>query len=421
MDIELFIHGVPKGQQFWGKDDDIAYINNFYCIKEDNIGTNFLIEMRSVKSKNYCYYSYLKYKNVVASDGRSGAYFGISLRIDQYCVNAIGMYHLLNIIYNRYIINFLLTEETTQIKFIVPNFEVKNAEIKNIEKALIELIPLSFSPSDFQNISSLKITPSNSTPLLSLYDCSKENINSAIEKHFKVSISSDYPTSRERRQEQEMAQMQTSFVNSKEKEINELSGILEEERKKSNQLSKENDNLRQRLDRLEKECKENERRKTVEQLISEIKEPLRSIQKPLIKLSIFANTPVSTGFNSTTKVDEGETNQYSQSYLDWNLSKYIRIVILLIVILLIQVVQGYFTYSFNKNHEDFIKPKQTIQTFPTNQRNIEKDSNLVIGKTIKMITPYSTINYIKREITNIKCKKSTIKKLLSQKAIEKLI
>ena len=30
MDIEIFVHGVPNGQSFWGKEEDRNYFGNFY-------------------------------------------------------------------------------------------------------------------------------------------------------------------------------------------------------------------------------------------------------------------------------------------------------------------------------------------------------------------------------------------------------
>ena len=88
MDLELFIHGVPKGQKIWGKaENDLAYIQNFYT--QNNDETKFLVEIRSTKDTTFCYYSYLKYNNVVASDGRAGSYFGMTLRFDVYCADIV--------------------------------------------------------------------------------------------------------------------------------------------------------------------------------------------------------------------------------------------------------------------------------------------------------------------------------------------
>ena len=52
------------------------------------------IEARKVSGKSYCYYNYLKYNNVTASDGRAGAYLGITLRFDAYYKDILNIYQI---------------------------------------------------------------------------------------------------------------------------------------------------------------------------------------------------------------------------------------------------------------------------------------------------------------------------------------
>ena len=159
MDVEFFIHGVPQGQKIWGKTDDINYLNNFYNKQATDEDTKFLIEAHSVKNKDYYYYSYLKYKNVVNSEGRPGAYFGMTLRFDQYCSNVIGVHQLLDILYNKYVVNNLLIEEANKIKFAVSDFKAKDEEIKKIEKESLELLRIIFNSNDFSLKRSDRLNP----------------------------------------------------------------------------------------------------------------------------------------------------------------------------------------------------------------------------------------------------------------------
>lgn len=299
MELDLFIHGVPKGQKIWGKNDDTVYLNNFYGSNSNNEKNKFLIEIRSIKGKNYCYYSYLKCKDVVDYDSRPGGYFGISLRIDQYCTNVIGIYHLLDIIYQRYIVGNLLKEDSNRIKFIVQDFESADAKLKDVEAALMELMKLSLQAIDFQDIPSQPITSAGKLPILSLYDASNEIVGTIVRQNRKVSISSDYPTNKELKIRQEMEQAQSSFARNKEEEIDGLKANLQQEKERYNQLAIESNDLKLKVEQLEKKCKENERRKSVEQLIAELKEPLKNvqdalynIQKPLKDLSGYATVPV---------------------------------------------------------------------------------------------------------------------------------
>ena len=77
MTVDFILHGVPNGQDFWGANDDNHYFSTFYVQKSER--EYLSIEARKVSGKSYCYYNYLKYNNVTASDGRAGAYLGILL------------------------------------------------------------------------------------------------------------------------------------------------------------------------------------------------------------------------------------------------------------------------------------------------------------------------------------------------------
>lgn len=39
MDVEFFIHGVPKGESFWGKSEEKNFLGQFYDGKTDVKGT----------------------------------------------------------------------------------------------------------------------------------------------------------------------------------------------------------------------------------------------------------------------------------------------------------------------------------------------------------------------------------------------
>lgn len=46
MDIEIFVHGVPNGQSFWGKEEDRNYFGNFYG-QSNSDAVKYLIQTRS--------------------------------------------------------------------------------------------------------------------------------------------------------------------------------------------------------------------------------------------------------------------------------------------------------------------------------------------------------------------------------------
>ena len=56
MDIEIFVHGVPNGQSFWGKEEDRNYFGNFYGQSNSDV-VKYLIQTRSSNGKTFCYYN----------------------------------------------------------------------------------------------------------------------------------------------------------------------------------------------------------------------------------------------------------------------------------------------------------------------------------------------------------------------------
>ena len=104
MDIEIFVHGVPNGQSFWGKEEDRNYFGNFYGQSNSDV-VKYLIQTRSSNGKTYCYYNYLVYQNVIGSDGREGSYFGLSIRFDAYCKDFIGIYKILDTVFTAHVLN----------------------------------------------------------------------------------------------------------------------------------------------------------------------------------------------------------------------------------------------------------------------------------------------------------------------------
>jgi len=201
MDVELFVHGVPSGEGFWGKDDDRKYFGTFYDHSTDTV--KFLIQTRALQGKTYCYYNYLVYKtpdspvpNVVANDGRDGSYFGISLRLDAYCKNMGNMFRLLDYIYNTYILGHLLKTDKAKLKYAISDFANASATLKNTEQNLLQMLQNAFSADDFMTLQGFA-TGGGSYPSCNLYDCINESVMATMKQYGKIAISPYYPSAKE--------------------------------------------------------------------------------------------------------------------------------------------------------------------------------------------------------------------------------
>lgn len=301
MDLNMYIHGASKGQKIWSaakNENDLPYINNFYIRSDDSPESKLIVEILNIEEegKTFCYYSYLKYKDVVGADDRDGVYFGMTLRLDCYCVDFVSIYNILDTAYKKYIVGMLLVENNGIKKYTTTDFRSKDKELKDLMGNVISLIRLSLSSRDFIDLRNLKVT--NADPLtVSLLDCTKENILSVISKCSKVDISPYYPTANERRIQKNRKEQMATYEKTKEKEIEDLRNSLQQQ---INRSTTERNSLQQKVDELtaakekltasvsslEKEkqslqgrLRASEERKNASELVVSLREPLTKLAK----------------------------------------------------------------------------------------------------------------------------------------------
>lgn len=303
MEVELFVHGVPNGEGFWGKEEDRNYFGIFYDHSSDEV--KFLIQTRSFKGQSYCYYNYLVYKsagssspNVVGYDGRDGSYFGISLRLDAYCKDIINMYRILDTVYNVYVLGNLLKMEKTKLKYTTPDFASVSATLEAIEKDTIQLIQKAFSNESFVKLDGFVLSVGN-YPTFNLYDCAPDVIQSAIKQCSKVLISPYYPSGKEVAiQQQCNAQIQVvqqqcdsrlkADTDIRTKEMNEMSLSLASTKSQLSQLQlnitqKEGaiNQLNTEITRLKSELAIAGKNKKIAQIVAPLKEPITELAAAL--------------------------------------------------------------------------------------------------------------------------------------------
>lgn len=314
MEVELFVHGVPSGEGFWGKEDDRNYFGTFYDHSSDEV--KFLIQARALKGKPYCYYNYLVYKtvgsqtpNVVANDGRDGAYFGISLRLDAYCKDIINMYRILDTVFNVYVMGNLLKVEKSKLKYTTPDFASVANVLEGIEKATLQLIQNAFSGDSFTRLDGFAMSGGN-YPTSNLYDCTSESVMSAVKQYSRMAVSPYYPSSKEAVIQQQCnvqilaikqqcdARLKAD-ADARAKEKNELSASLSSARSQVSQLQSEIgekngtiSQLKGDVSRLKSETKNREQSKKAAQIVDSIREPimeLATILKHLVPESLERN------------------------------------------------------------------------------------------------------------------------------------
>jgi hypothetical protein len=135
MEAEFFIHG-PR-HAFYGKPEDSQYCQLFdnSQIKDE---IRFIVEVRKAGYGRWCtYYNYCRYANVLDIDGRSGAYIGLTVRLDAYYANLRNMYTVLEAIFMSRVVGLLIKKNPSGFQYIVADFKNSHQTIlTNVEKNL---------------------------------------------------------------------------------------------------------------------------------------------------------------------------------------------------------------------------------------------------------------------------------------------
>lgn len=281
MKVDLFVYGIPCGEDFWGNPEDKNYFGTFYITCSDEV--KFLIQTCAPNGTPYCYYNYLVYKNVIGNDGRDGSYFGLTLRLDAYCKEFANMYRMLDMVYNSYVVGHLLKREGANLKYAHSRFADVSDILQNIETTIVNLMQGAFSNDSFTGLTGFEMKGSNSTQL-NLYDCTEGNVMSAIKKHGRIAISPYYPSSKETAikqqhdaQIQEMRQQSEASLSSAKKQASQLQNEIKDKDGVIGKLQKE-------VSRLQSDMQRIEQSKKVSQIVAPLREPIAELASTLKRM-----------------------------------------------------------------------------------------------------------------------------------------
>lgn len=242
MDIEIFVHGVPNGQSFWGKEEDRNYFGNFYGQSNSDV-VKYLIQTRSSNGKTFCYYNYLVYQNVIGSDGREGSYFGLSIRFDAYCKDFIGIYKILDTVFTAHVQNKILKYQNGNYKYTIADFVSASDIMGIIKEAIWQLLQTTLTNESVCSLRGFTIG-GGKLPTGNLYEATTNDVEATVKQYGMIALSPYYPTVREKG----MAQQYDSKLQSVKQQY--------EERYSAEINAKEQTNrsLSESLASLQKEC-----------------------------------------------------------------------------------------------------------------------------------------------------------------------
>lgn len=243
LDIQFYIYGTPQGEKTWGCGEDSNYISQFYNNTESE--DKFWVETRDLKGVRYYYYSYLKYNIADGASHRAGAYLGMTIRIDKYCIDAIGLYQILDVIYKNCLMGLIIDRDSP--KFLITDFQIVNKDLNKISDLMMRLFRIFYSSS--LSYKKLQLPEKKQPYRINLVDCTNDRIEHILLQYGAVKISPCYETVNDRKKNREYREKINSLEESKRAEIDCLTTSL-------NNAKRNYDDLLKIKEQLEKEKRE---------------------------------------------------------------------------------------------------------------------------------------------------------------------
>lgn len=383
MDVEVFIYGTPIGNSFYGKKEEKNYFDTLYNSRENQ---NFLlVNIRKAEDNNiYCYYNYLIYQKVIGKEGRSGSFFGITLRLDAYCMDIKNIYGILNTTYNTYIKGELFESIGESLKYIVNDFS-DTSKMEIIKKTVEDLFSKTFKGkvnTCFTNIDNTFALRGDNTYKINLYDFPDDSILQFIKETGKYYISPYYPT-------QEISKVKQQYDKQlkviQQQHESEKKVVLEKNIKLQSSLTESRDkekSLQFKIDQKNKEIQQLENKLNNFGQIKEIDSLIEQIKNPIEKLSNYIGhiTPV-----VADKISQTGRKWYSNLFEI--IRKSIPFVNMFLLIFLLFHSINIISFPFSENTDE---SKKTIASLEDRIRELEKE-NHELNETQKTSFPNSGI------------------------------
>lgn len=134
METHVFIHGVPCGHKYLdttkSKEPD-QYILSFYRKHTTDVPNAYMV-VEIVNGRSY--YTYLRVKNYLDKDSRSGSYFAISLRTDAHVFRTQSdIFETLDRAYNNHIVGKVIApNDKGGGRYLIGDFNEAKSELSNM-------------------------------------------------------------------------------------------------------------------------------------------------------------------------------------------------------------------------------------------------------------------------------------------------
>lgn len=209
MEVDLFIHGVPHGWDFWGLEAERSYFGNFY--KPHQAARELVLETRQNGGRTYIYYHYLRGTDITDYEARDGSYVGVTVRLDAYCRHPYYVWLLLDRLFDRHLQQLLFEAAGTKLKWRIPTLRQADKALHEVQSQLLGLMGKLLQAADFAPIDATFATKASGAKTLGMADATDELVGQCLRQCGRVAIAAEYAADRER-QAQAQARQQLSAM-----------------------------------------------------------------------------------------------------------------------------------------------------------------------------------------------------------------
>jgi hypothetical protein len=194
LNLNLFVHGVPKGQKIWGpQEDDRIYIESIYG-RKTNVEVQLLVDIIQFKGNVNCYYTYYRSGNILDNDGRAGSYFALTVRSSEYYTDLVNIYNILDAAYHKFVLGTIIKSDGSVTKFITQDFDQVDKQLQDVEKEIIHYLSSFSIGSDVIGLNGFMANAKLEAVNVNLLECNSKNLLTHVKKNGNVSVSPLYPT-----------------------------------------------------------------------------------------------------------------------------------------------------------------------------------------------------------------------------------
>ncbi|MBQ3043164.1 MAG: hypothetical protein IJD53_01790 [Alistipes sp.] len=196
IECHVFLHGVPDGHDWCGTDNkNDLYVDNLYGGISKDMSAYMIVEM----CNNYSYYTLVRSKGYTDFTGRSGSFFGITMRVKQHCyLVQSDIYNVFSDIYNTLILNNIISPNKSGGQYLVRSFQSNPDIIKKVCKKIDDALNINyFIPVQVGK----KLHEQPNIVRCSIEDADKVSLCQQIQRGAKILISEELPSLDQRIQE----------------------------------------------------------------------------------------------------------------------------------------------------------------------------------------------------------------------------